>query len=170
MQYFTRSYFIILLFTFAFLALSLTYVANQTYLTSTPQQANQTLQQIQAERQTLTPTSIFIHNLLISMAMLIPLIGLIPFYLAWQNTAVVIGLLAKATGIPPNLYISNLLTLAFPEVMAYTFLFAENLYVSLLALFKAGATQRITAHSWKTVIIWLILLAIGAITEMMLIG
>ena len=169
MQYLTRGFLLTLIIAFAFLIISLTITANNTYQTATIEEANQTLQQIQTERETITPQKVFINNLLISLPMIIPAVGLISFLFAWANTGIVIGLLAKATGIPPTTYIQNLTILAFPEILSYSILMAENIYLSTLILTKAGAKARLTTQSWKTILFYIALLIIGAITEVAMI-
>jgi uncharacterized membrane protein SpoIIM required for sporulation len=170
MQYLTRGFLLTLIIAFALLIISLTITANNTYQTATIEEANQTLQQIQTERETITPQKVFINNLLISLPMIIPAVGLIPFLIAWANTGTIIGLLAKATGIPPTTYIQNLTILAFPEILAYAVLLSENIYLSTLILTKAGAKARLTTQSWKTILFYIILLFIGAVSEVAMIA
>ena len=55
-------------------------VASKTYATTTPKAANQTQQQINTVRQTVTPQSIFLNNFLVSIFAIIPIGG--PFSLA----------------------------------------------------------------------------------------
>jgi len=164
-QYLTRGFLLTLIIAFAFLIVSLAIVANNAYQTATMEEANQTLRQIQTERETATAQTIFFNNLLISLPMIIPAVGLIPFLIAWANTGTVIGLLAKAVGMPPTVYIQNLTILAFPEILAYAVLLSENIYLSTLILTKAGAKARLTTQSWKTILFYIALLIIGAITE-----
>jgi uncharacterized membrane protein SpoIIM required for sporulation len=164
-QYLTRGFLLTLIIAFTLLIVMLTLTANNTYQTATMEEANQTLQQIQTERETMTAEGIFINNLLISLPMIVPAVGLIPFLIAWANTGTVIGLLAKATGIPPTTYVLNLTILAFPEILSYSLLIAENIYLSALILTKTGAKARLKTQSWKTILFYIISLFIGAITE-----
>jgi len=168
-NYLTRGFLLTLIASFTFLVASLTYTANNAYQTATMEEANQTLRQVQTERQTITAEKIFINNLLISLPLVIPAVGLVPFLIAWMNTGTVIGLLAKATGITPTTYISNLIILAFPETLAYTILMSENIYLTLLIITRTGAKPRLTTQSWKTLIAYTALLLLGAVTEAMMI-
>jgi len=168
--YLDRRFLIILFFSFAFLVGYLLVVSNQTYVSASIQTANETRQIIEMERSTVTAQEMFINNLMVSISLVVPLIGLVPFIIVWHNSATVIGLLSKAYAVPPAAYIANLVVLAFPEILAYTILMAENIYVAGLALFRAGAKQRLVAHSWKSLILYFFLLWIGAITEVMYIA
>jgi len=169
-NYLTKGFLLSLTTAFILLIAILVITANNTYRTATIEEVNPTLQQIQTERQTITWQKIFINNMLISLPLIIPAVGLVPFLSAWINTGAVIGLLAKATGIPPNLYIQNLVILAFPEILAYTVLTAENIYFTILILTRAGAEKRLTTQSWKTLIAYVALLFIGAVTEAVMIA
>jgi uncharacterized membrane protein SpoIIM required for sporulation len=169
-QYLTRGFLLTLIIAFTFLIISLVITANNAYQTATIEEANQTLQQIQTERETATAQTIFFNNLLISLPMIIPAVGLISFLFAWANTGIVIGLLAKATGILPTVYVQNLTILAFPEILSYSILMAENIYLSALILTRAGAKVRLTSQSWKSLLLYLAFLLLGAITEATMIG
>jgi uncharacterized membrane protein SpoIIM required for sporulation len=171
-EYLTRGFLSTLIVAFIFLVGFLFVSANrsyQFYLSAPPEVANQTLQQLQQERQTLTAYSIFLNNLLVSIPLVMPALGLIPFLIVWYNTGHIIGLLSLAYGVPPSTYILNLTVLGFPEICAYTLLTAENIYVTFAALTK-GATRRITHHSWKSLIIYLALLVFAAIMEASMVG
>lgn len=164
-MYLSKGFMLALIFSFVFLVGAFYVFGNHAYLTATFDQANQTRQQIETERQTVTAQAIFINNLRVSISLFVPAIGIVPFAIVWSNTAVIVGLLAKAYGISPATYVLSLTVLAFPEIAGYTFALAENIYVTILALSKTGAKERIVTHSWKTFIIYLFLLIIGAITE-----
>jgi len=165
MTYLTRGFMLSLIFSFTLLVGVLYVSANQAYIYGSAEAANQTREWLETERQTITIQSIFVNNFIISIPMIIPAVGLVPFYIAWQNTGQVIGLLSLAYNVHPSIYIGNLIMLGFTEILAYTFLSAENIYVTMLALLKAGAKERITQQSWKTLIIYLILLFLSAATE-----
>ncbi len=169
-EYLTRGFTFTLIIMFFYLVGFLFVSANQSYLSASPEVANQTRQQIEQERQTITFQAILLNNLLVTISLLIPAIGLLPFLIVWYNTGQVIGLLSLAYSTPPSSYILNLTILAFPEIAAYSILSAENIYVTFLALTRTGAKQRITQHSWKSFIIYLVLLFIGAISEAVMLG
>lgn len=118
----------------------------------------------------MTVTRIFLNNLMASAPLLIPFIGIFLFLATWINTAHIIGLLSLAYGINPISYILALAALASPEFLAYSLLLAENIYLVLLAASRKGASTRLLTQSWKTVILYILLLFIGAVTEMMLIA
>jgi len=168
--YLNREFLTAMIIVFIFLVFSLYVTANNTYKTSTMETANQTLQEIEAQRQTVTAFDIFINNMLISLSMLVPAVGLAPFLLAWINTGQTIGLLSLATGIPPLQYVSNIVILAFPEILAYTVIMSENLLLTYKTLTRTGAKERLTAQTWKSIILYVLLLIIGAVTEAVMIA
>jgi hypothetical protein len=168
--YLSRSFLITLVATFTFLVIFLAVVADSTYRTATIQEANQTLQQIQTERETATAGKILLNNLLVSLPLIIPAVGLFPFILVWINTGQTIGLLSLATGIPPTQYVLSIVILAFPEILAYTVLMSENLLLTYKILTKTGATTRLKTQTLKSIIIYAILLILGAITEALMIA
>jgi len=165
MTYLTRGFMLSLIFSFTLLVGVLYVSANQAYMYGSAEDAEQTREWLETQRQTITMQDIFINNFMISIPMILPAIGLVPFYIAWQNTGQAVGLLSLAYNIHPSIYIGNLIVLGFTEILAYTFLSAENIYVTALAILKQGAKERITQQSWKTLIIYLILLFISAATE-----
>ncbi len=167
--YFTRGFALTLIAAFLFLVGFIFVSANQAYLTASPEVANQTRRQVEAERQTLTFQAIFLNNLLVSIALVVPAIGVFPFLIVWHSTGQTIGLLSKAYGAPPSSYILNLTVLGFPEICAYSFLLSENIYFTLLVIFRGGGKERLFKCSWKSLLIYLTLLIIGAATETMLI-
>ena len=168
--YFTRGFFISLVVSFLFLVGFLFAVSYRTYVTASLEEANQTYNYIEQQRASATLQSILINNLMVSLPLLIPMVGLVPFLYVWYNTGTVIGLLSLAYHIPPTIYVLELTVLAFPEFLSYTFLFAENLYVSYLALTRSSPKQRIVKHSWKSIIIYIFLLALSAGLEAAMIG
>jgi len=168
--YLSRSFLTMLVATFTFLVVSLTVVANNTYLTATIYEANQTLRQIQAQRETATAGKIFLNNLLVSLPLIVPAVGLFPFIIAWINTGQTIGLLSLATGMPPAQYVLSIVTLAFPEILAYTVIMSENLLLTYKILTKTGATERLKTQTLKSIIIYVVLLILGAVTEAFMIA
>jgi uncharacterized membrane protein SpoIIM required for sporulation len=169
-MYFTRAFMLTTIFAFILLVSSMYLWANQAYLTATPKAANETRNQVQTERQSSTAMSIFINNLRVSLFLIIPAIGIVPFMIIWYNSAYVVGLLCQASGITPITAVLNLITLGFLEILAYTVLLSENLYIVILALFKKGAKERITTQSWKTFILYVMLLFFAAVVEAILIA
>jgi uncharacterized membrane protein SpoIIM required for sporulation len=151
-----------------YLSAEITYIA-----TATPQGAmlaNQTRQQIETERQTITAQFIFINNLQVSFILIIPLLGILWFALILINTGSIIGLLASAYGYSPLTYIAGTLILGgLIEMIAYAFLATESLYITFLALTRSGVVDRVKNHSWKSILIYLALLVVGAVVEVVLI-
>jgi hypothetical protein len=171
MAYFTKGFILCWILSFAILVGSLYFWANQSYETTLPQVANKTEAEIEVQRETLTVPSVFLNNLSLSLYLLVPLCGLIPFFYIWYNTAKVIGLLALAYQIPPITYVLLLTFLVFFEFAAYATLMAENIYLIFLLLSRSGkASERLRESSWKSFILYLILLLLGAITEVLSIG
>jgi uncharacterized membrane protein SpoIIM required for sporulation len=56
------------------------------------------------------------------------------------------------------------------EVCAYAILGAESMYVAALALNKNEARDRIVKQSWKSFILFIVILLVAAIVEAILIG
>ncbi|MFQ5758054.1 MAG: stage II sporulation protein M [Candidatus Bathyarchaeia archaeon] len=120
-------------------------------------------------------SAIFVHNLLRvhSWLTLVPIIGWIWMLFVTYNTGFVLGTFAQMFGGDPVvrllLALFALFVLGLPvvlfEVGAYVLLFAESLYVSYLALTKSGVRQRLRRHSWKTLLIYVLMLLIGALIE-----
>lgn len=140
----------------------------------TPQgqeQANQTATQIDTLRQTTTWQSIFVNNLSVSIVLLLPAVGLIAFMIVLFNTGQVLGLLAASNGIHPFTYlVATAIPVGIIETMAYSVLSAEMTYV--LALFlsdKSLAYERLGRHSWKSFLVYIVVLILGAVVEIFLI-
>jgi len=166
-EYLTSAFLLLLCLSFIMLEGMLYFAANQTYLTTTANEAEEMQEQIEKERQTITAFTIFLNNFQVSILLIIPLIGLFYFGWVWNNTAIVIGMLSKAYGINPAIYISTITILVFPEIAAYTVMVAENIYVTLLALTRGGAMERLKHQTWKSLTIYTVLLFVGAVLEMM---
>lgn len=169
-MYFTKGYTVLLFLCFFFLVILLCVFATQGYMTGSLEEANLTRQEIETRRPRNTATSIFINNFVLTVPLVAPLIGIVPFLVVWHNTGVVVGLLSKAYGVHPVNYVLSLAVLGGIEILAYTFALAENVYVSTLALTRSGAKQRIIMDSWRTAILYLVFLLVGAIVEVILIG
>jgi hypothetical protein len=138
-------------------------------LTATPTRANQASQQIASERKTATWWGIFLNNVHASWILVVPAFGLVLFSVVWYNTAIYFGLASAAYNANATIVVLFAFLLTFPEISAYIFALAENIYVTYLAVNGLGAGARIRTQSWKTWIVWLSLLLIGAVTEWMLI-
>jgi hypothetical protein len=165
----TRNYVLVVLLVFFALTVSVWAIAQSAYLTTTPSVANQTQQQIETARQTVSPLSIFINNFLVSILCIVPVGGIIFFGKVWINTGQTIGQLAYAYPISPFYYIIGIyVPVGIIENMAYSVILAESLFLTY-ALAKGTLTERLKHDTWKSLILYLALLAIAAIVEAVLI-
>ena len=118
--------------------------------------------------------AIFTHNFGLSLLAFVPFVGWGWMLLITYNTGFFLGTFAQTLGGDPviRLLLTLLVVFIFPglpvalfEFGAYILLFSESLYVSYLALTRSGARQRLTRHSWKTLLIYVVMLFIGALIE-----
>jgi hypothetical protein len=140
----------------------------------TPQgqeQANTTATQIDTLRQTTTWQSIFVNNFKVSIVLLLPAVGLISFMVVLFNTGQVLGLLAASNSINPFTYlVATAIPVGIIETMAYSVLSAEMTYVlALLLSDKSLGFERLQKHSWKSFLIYVGVLILGAVIEYFLI-
>ena len=165
----TPRYLLVILLVFLVLAVTTWALAEQSYLTTTPTVANQTEQQINTLRQTVTPLSIFINNFLVSIFAIIPIGGIIFFGRVWINTGQTIGQLAYATHISPLNYVVGIyIPVGTIENMAYSVILAEGVFLTY-ALAKGTLVERLKHDTWKSMILYLALLAVAATVEAYLI-
>jgi len=165
----SKTYFIVILVVFLVLALMTYAIAQETYLTTTPTVANQTQTQINNIRQTITPQGIFFNNFLVSIPALVPVAGLIIFGRVWFNTGQTIGQLAYYTHISPLAYVIGIyVPVGTIESLAYSVILAESLLLTY-ALKKGTFIERLKTQTWKSLILYVALLAIAAIIEAALI-
>lgn len=167
---FTRTYLLVIFVVFLAL-LAVTYAfAYQSYLTTTPQAANQTQQHINSIRQNITPESIFLNNFLVSIPALVPVAGIIIFGRVWINTGQTIGQLAYAYNVSPSLYVIGVyVPVGTIESLAYSVITAEGLFLTY-ALTKGSFLDRLKKQTWKSLIFYVALLAIAAVVEAALIN
>jgi hypothetical protein len=168
--------FLALLLTLFLIFLAATYLsANQSfvYANGTFQGgviANQTATNQQSERQSASALSIFANNLEVSIAVGLPIVGLLPFSFVVYNTGQVLGFLCAFVGISPATYFLTISPVLLPEMFAYSLLAAEATYVGILALTRSDAKERIKRQSWKTFLAYILVLFITAVGEAMWIG
>jgi len=161
----TKTYLLVLLLVFLVLAMMTYAVAEQAYLTTTPKAASQTQQHINTVRQTITPQSIFLNNFLVSIPAIIPVAGPILFGRVWINTGQTIGQLAYSYGVSPLLYVIGVyVPVGIIESMAYSVIITESLFLTL-ALGKGTIKERLKHQTWKSLILYVALLAIAAVVE-----
>jgi small-conductance mechanosensitive channel len=140
-------------------------VAEEAYLTTTPKAASQTQQHINKIRQAITPQSIFLNNFLVSVPAIIPVAGPILFGRVWINTGQTIGQLAHSYGVPPLPYVIGVyVPVGIIESMAYSVIITESLFLTF-ALGKGTIKERLKNQTWKSLILYIALLAIAAIVE-----
>ena len=118
--------------------------------------------------------NIFLNNLILSLLTLVPFIGVGWMLFIMFNTGFILG--AFSVTILPGDPITRLLVVlfvtfvlgsvvAFFEFGAFILLLGEMLYVTYLALTRSGAKQRLRKHFWKTLLIYVVMLLIGALIE-----
>jgi lysylphosphatidylglycerol synthetase-like protein (DUF2156 family) len=130
------------------------------------QQANNTASQIDQIRQTTTWGSIFANNFEVSIMLLVPAAGLVSFLVVLFNTGQVLGLLAASSSISPIAYVlATAIPIGFMEVFAYSLLGAEGTYLFALGINRNGFRDRLKSHSWKSVIVYIVILVLAAIIE-----
>ena len=102
--------------------------------------------------------------------MFVPAFGLVLFFYIWYNTATILGFECAYSHVNASLVVLLTFALVPFEISAYIFACAESLYVAYLAMNELGAVERIRTQSWKTGMLYVLLLLIGAITEAILIS
>ncbi len=131
----------------------------------TPQGASLVAQAVSTET-VLRSESFFLNNLQVSSVLFIPIGGLFYFFMGVLNTGQIVGLLAASIKMNPLLYIAEI---SFPvgiiEFVAYAILAAEISYLTILAIDRSGAKQRLITQTWKSVLLWLALLGLAAVLE-----
>jgi len=115
------------------------------------------IEQLTSQTVFMCSLAIFINNFGLSLLTFVPFVGWGWMLLIIYNTGFFLGTFAQMLGGDP--VIRLLLTLF------YILLFSESLYLSYLALTKSGAKQRLRKHSWKTLLIYVLMLFIGALIE-----
>ena len=132
--------------------------------------ANQTSQNIQQIRQTATGLNIFTHNFETSIWVIIPL-GFIGFFVVIWNTGQTIGRLAFTAGYSPLAYLEGIsVPVGLIEISAYTILAAESLYLTYLWFTGKNVKERLLHDSWKSVILYVLVLLVAAYLEAALIA
>jgi len=164
-RFFTKTYLLVILLVFLMLAALTFAIAYETYLTTTPKAAGQAQKQVNSIRQNATPESIFLNNFLVSIPAIIPIGGPIIFGRVWFNTGQTIGQLAYSYNIPPTVYVIGVyVPVGTIESMAYSVIIAESLFLTY-ALSKGTILERFRNQTWKSLILYVALLAIAAIVE-----
>lgn len=155
------------LVSFLLLVGSLWFVADLAYRRVSLEEALLVQNALKARISERTALEIFANNFTASWFLIVPYLGLIPFIIALCNTAWLVGVLAVAQQTAPQTLIAKLLTFGLAEILAYTVMLAENLYLSWILVKKPreDAKTRLTSHSWKSFLLYLVLLFLGAVLE-----
>jgi hypothetical protein len=165
----SKTYLLVVILVFLSLAAMTYATAELSYLTTTPKAASQAQQQVNSIRQTVTPQSIFSNNFLVSFSAIVPVGGLILFGRVWIDTGQTIGQLSYSYGISPLLYVAgDYVPVGIIESSAYSVIIAENIFLTI-ALAKGTLTERLKKQTWKSLILYVALLAIAATVEAALI-
>jgi uncharacterized membrane protein SpoIIM required for sporulation len=138
---------------------------------ATLEQAIQAQKDLEAEAGTTTALSIFFNNVQLALFSFIPIIGSVWMLFIQYNSGYTFGNLAKAYGIDFILLISSSITTpdGLLEYSAYILALSESFMIVYSALEK-NVKERLTKHTWKTVMIVVGLLFIAAIVEAVSIG
>lgn len=122
---------------------------------------------------------IFINNFGLSLLTLAPFVGWGWMLLITYNTGFILGSFAQTLPGDPiaRLLLTLFVIFIFPglpvallEFGAYILLFGESIYLSYLALTRSGVRERLTRHSWKTLLIYVAMLFVGAMIESVMMG
>ncbi len=165
----SKTFLLVVLIVFLAIAAITFAVAYAGYTTTTPAAANQTQQQVNSIRQTVTPQSIFLNNFLVSIFAIVPIGGPILFGAVCFNTAEAIGQLAYSYHMSPFLYVIGIYRpIGTIENLAYSVIVAESLLLTY-ALAKGTVMERLKNQTWKSLLLYLAILAISATLEAALI-
>jgi len=130
---------------------------------------------LESQAEEATWDAIFLNNLTLSLPTLIPFFGIGWILFIMLNTGFFLG--AVSIVIFPGDTLTRLILVlfaiflfpgfivAFFEFGAYTLLLGEVFCVTYLALTRSGARERLKKHFWKTLLIYVVLLLIGAYVE-----
>lgn len=173
-KYFNKQFTTLVVSAFTVITLVMYASANLSYnhaLTSETGQANanQTREQIDSTRQTITAQYIFLNNFVVSIPLLIPIFGFLWFGRILINTGITIGSLAYSYHVSPLTYIVGAyIPIGIIESFAYSLLITESLML-LHAVLRKRLRWRLKTQVWKTLLLYLGLLGAGAILEMAII-
>ena len=132
------------------------------------------IEQLTSQPLFIRASAIFINNFFLSLFTFVPFVGWAWMLFITYNTGFSLGVFAQTffSGDPVIRLLLTFFVLVFLglpvvlfEVGAYILLFGESLYVSYLALTRSGARQRLRKHSWKTLLIYVLMLFVGALIE-----
>ena len=164
-HYFSKLFIFCILLSMSVILIGLTLGVQNGYNCSV-EEANETLNQINQERQNITVTSIFLNNYLLTLIVFVPFIGIFWEFLLQFNTGYVLGNVAKAYNLNQFIFLSEVLSspVGLIEYASYFLVLAESLCL-MCSLFLHEFKPRLFNHSWKTFLVVTVLLFIGAIVE-----
>lgn len=164
-SFLTKTYVLVVLLVFLVLAALTFAFAYQAYVTTKPSAATQTQQQINTLRENVTPQSIFINNFFVSIYAVVPVAGPILFGKVCVNTAQIIGQLAYSYHMSPFAYVIGVYTpIGTIENLAYSVILAESVFLTA-ALAKGNVQERLRNQTWKSLILYVAILAFSATLE-----
>lgn len=167
-EWFDRPFLLLSLVFLILFYIFLSYSAIQFYnLGITPQGASLTAQA--ASHSTVNATEFFLNNLKISISLFIPIVGMLYFFTAVIASGHVLGLLAASCGVNPLIYVLGVsIPVGIVEFAAYSVLAAEITWLTILTFSQTGAKQRLVQQTWKTIILYFVLLVVSAVLEAIL--
>lgn len=168
-SFLTKTYVLTVLLVFLVLAALTFAFAYQAYVTTTPSTANQTQTQVNTLRQTVTARSIFANNFMVSIFAVIPVAGPILFGKVCINTAQAIGQLAYSYNMSPFVYVIGVyIPIGTIENLAYSVILTESVFLTA-ALGKGKVEERLRYQTWKSLLLYIGILAFSAALEAALI-
>jgi len=132
-------------------------------------QANNTYQEIQTRRQTITALDLFLNNSLLGLPLAVPIFGFLWFGKILINTGLTLGVLAFSFNVTPATYLlASYMPIGFIETLAYSILSTES-FMLLHATFKKKLRLRLRHATWKALTLYTMLLLFGAVIEILII-
>jgi len=136
-----------------------------------PEVADEIAKEVEQLAATTSWVDIFVNNFGLTLVTFVPFFGFAFAMYVQFSTGYAFGALAQAYKV--NNVLAILFTLATPigilEYTAYIFALTESIILAY-STFKRGLKKRLVNHTWKTLILVVLLLLIGAIVEAALLG
>ena len=155
----------------AILIFSVLHVSGSQIGQVTVSQAQQRRAELEREFRGWTGMDFFANNVLFTLISFIPVIGSIWMLYVQYNTGYVFGILAKAYEV--NFFSLTLLTIVSPtgllEYSAYILALSES-FILVYAILKKNWKERLSKHTWKTLLTAITLLFMAGIVEALSIG
>jgi len=170
-KYFQKEFILSIILVYALGSIMLAVGINEGIKQSS-EQVNATVQEIEQMRQTVTAFDIFTNNVFIALISAVPIAGVLFYLFVSYNTGMVYGAIGKYYGLTELQTMSLAFTnyIGIVETLASCILVAESiLIVYLLIKDREEAVERLKNHSWKSLLICVIMLLFGAFVEYWLI-